>query len=314
MMAGELIRMRKALSFVEPDDRATWVRMAMAVKSEAGEAGFDLWDTWSQAADTYNAADARDVWKSIKGDGKVTAGTLYHAAKAHGWRDDGTWTRPTPQELEARRREAEARAAADAAQIERERTEAADNAAAIWKISIPAGGNPYLERKGAGSADTLRQIDAEAAEKVLGYPPQSRGEPLRGRLLVVPVKIGERLSTLELIDKDGRKTALRGRTTKAGGFWAAQPLPENDGAGLTLLIGEGVATSLSAREATGYPAVAALSANNLAAVAHTMRNRYPAARLVLLADLVKATGEPDRHAIEAAEAVGGRLAVPDFRP
>jgi putative DNA primase/helicase len=33
---------------------------------------------------------------------------------------------------------------------------------------------------------------------------------------------------------------------------------------------------------------------------------------VLLADLVKATGEPDPHAVEAARAVGGLLAVPDF--
>ena len=34
--------------------------------------------------------------------------------------------------------------------------------------------------------------------------------------------------------------------------------------------------------------------------------------LVILADLVKATGEPDPHAIEAARAVGGKLAIPDF--
>jgi RecA-family ATPase len=42
-----------------------------------------------------------------------------------------------------------------------------------------------------------------------------------------------------------------------------------------------------------------------------MRERYPAAALVILADL-KATGEPDPKAAEAAQAVGGRLAVPDF--
>ena len=43
-----------------------------------------------------------------------------------------------------------------------------------------------------------------------------------------------------------------------------------------------------------------------------MRERYPAAALVILADLVKATGEPDPHAIEAARSVGGKLAIPDF--
>jgi len=43
-----------------------------------------------------------------------------------------------------------------------------------------------------------------------------------------------------------------------------------------------------------------------------MRERYPAAALVILADLVKATGEPDPHAIEAAIVGAGRTAIPDF--
>ncbi|MCX8086727.1 MAG: DUF3987 domain-containing protein [Rhodocyclaceae bacterium] len=77
-------------------------------------------------------------------------------------------------------------------------------------------------------------------------------------------------------------------------------------------MGEGMATVLSASQATGHPGIAALSSGNLPAVAKAMRERYPAAALVILADLVKATGEPDPHAIEAARAVGGRLAVPGF--
>jgi putative DNA primase/helicase len=79
-----------------------------------------------------------------------------------------------------------------------------------------------------------------------------------------------------------------------------------------LLIGEGVATVLSSKAASGHPAVAALSSGNLLAVSKAMRERYPAAALVILADLVKATGAPDPHAIEAAQSVGGKLAVPDF--
>lgn len=61
-----------------------------------------------------------------------------------------------------------------------------------------------------------------------------------------------------------------------------------------------------------YLAVAALSSSNLMAVAKAMGERFPKAVLVVLADLVKATGEPDPHAGEAARAVGGREAVPDF--
>jgi putative DNA primase/helicase len=43
-----------------------------------------------------------------------------------------------------------------------------------------------------------------------------------------------------------------------------------------------------------------------------MRERYPVAVLMILADLMKATGKPDPHAVEAERAIGGLLAFPDF--
>ncbi|MDO9225634.1 MAG: DUF3987 domain-containing protein [Pseudomonadota bacterium] len=314
-MTVDLDRIREALQLLPAGDRDAWVRMGMAIKSEVGDAGFDAWDAWSQQAENYNSRDARDVWKSIKAGGGVNIGTLYHEAKVNGWRDDGVYQAPTPEEIAERRRDAAERAAKDEAETARERAEAAKNAAAIWKAATPAtADNPYLKRKRVAPVATLREIDAGAAAAILGYVPKSGGDALAGRLLVVPVKQGDRISTLELIDGDKRKAALAGRGTKAGGYWAAQPLPDGDGAGLTLLIGEGVATGLSGKEASGHPVIAALSAGNLPAVAKAMRERYPAAALVILADLVKTTGAPDPHAIEAAHAVGGVVAVPDFGP
>ncbi|MGH6961537.1 MAG: hypothetical protein ACREE7_13730, partial [Dongiaceae bacterium] len=187
----------------------------------------------------------------------------------------------------------------------RRRTEARDQAQALWKAAKPApADNPYLTLKAVAPVAALREIPAGEAAKVLGYTPKSSGEPLTGRLLIVPVKVGGELSTVEMIDGGRRKTTLYGGA-KRGGYWAAQPLPEGDGEGLVLLIGEGVATVLSAKEASGHPAIAALSCGNLEPVAKAMRDLYPAAVLVVLADLVKATGEPDPHAIEAARAVGG---------
>jgi putative DNA primase/helicase len=207
--------------------------------------------------------------------------------------------------VEAARREREANEA-------KRRAEAAAKAAQLWKASTPAKqDHPYLRRKEVSPTDTLREIHVHEAEGVLGYAPAARGQPLAGRLLVAPVKVGEALSTCELIDQAGRKSAIAGGAKK-GGFWAAQPLPEGDGEGVTLLIGEGVATVLSAREGTGHPAVAALSCGNLRAVAEAMRSRYPKAVVTVLADIVKDTSAPDPHAREAARAVGGKLAVPDF--
>jgi putative DNA primase/helicase len=311
-MMTEHDSIREALSFVPAHDREIWVRMGMAIKSELGEDGFDLWDAWSQQAESYNSRDGRDVWKSIRANGKVTIATLFHEAKPNGYRN-GTAIKSTAEELDARQRIGAERAAQDDAEIARERANAARNAGAIWKAATEArADHPYLSRKRVPPAATLREIDAATAAAILGYSPKSGGDALAGRLLVAPVKVGDGLSTVELIDGDGRKAALAGRGTKAGGYWAAQSLPDGDGDGLTLLIGEGVATVLSAKEASGHPAIAALSVGNLGAVAKLMRERYPAAALVILADLVKTTGQPDPRAIAAARSVGGKLAIPDF--
>lgn len=312
-MRNGIDRIREALQFIDASDRETWLRMGMAIKSELADAGFDLWESWSQQAASFNDKDARDVWKSIRTGGKVTIGTLFYEAKANGWRDDGMHQKPTPEEIAERRRIAAERAAKEEAEIARERADTAAKAAAILKAAREAkADHPYLARKQVSPTATLREIDASAAAAILGYAPKSGGDALTGRLLVVPVKQGDGLSTLELIDGDKRKAALAGRGSKVGGYWATERLPDGNGAGLTLLIGEGVATVLSASAATGHPGIAALSSGNLPAVAKAMRERYPLAVIVILADLVKATGEPDPHAIEAAKVCAGRTAIPDF--
>ena len=312
-MSGDMERIRAALQFVDASDRDRWVSMGMAIKSEVGDTGFDVWEAWSQQADSFNGKDARDVWKSIRAGGKVTIGTLFYEARANGWPDDGRYQKPTPEEFAERRRIVGERAAKEEAESARERARTAAKAAAILQAATEAqADHPYLYRKQVSPVATLREIDAGAAAAILGYAPKSSGERLTGRLLVVPVNQGDSLSTLELIDGGGRKAALAGRGSKVSGYWATERLPDGDGNGLTLLIGEGVATVLSASAATGHPAIAALSSGNLPAVAKAMRERYPAAALVILADLVKATGQPDFHASEAARAVSGQLAIPDF--
>ena len=76
-----------ALRFIPADDRATWVRVGMAVKSELGNNGFAIWSEWSSTAGNYNEAAARDVWRSIK-TGPVQIGTLFHIAREHGYMPD----------------------------------------------------------------------------------------------------------------------------------------------------------------------------------------------------------------------------------
>lgn len=311
---SDVERIRDALNFVLPDDRETWLHMGMAAKSALGDAGFDAWNEWSQGSDAYSERDACDVWKSIKPNGGVTAGTLFHAARANGWQDSGERSQPSPEELAKRQRVAAEKAAQAQAETDHRHAQAAKKALAIWKAARTApADHPYLAHKGvnreAADLEALLEIDAPQAEEVLGYRPKNGDVALEGRLLVVPVRIGGKLATLEFIDGDGRKTALAGGK-KASGFWSAQAAIEGD----TLLLGEGVATVLSAKQATGHPAFAALASGNLEAVARELRERHPQAQIVVLADLVKATGEPDPHAVQAAAAVEGLVAAPDFGP
>ena len=302
----DLERVRSALEYISPDDREEWVKMGMAIKSELGDEGFSLWDEWSRQADTYDPAAARDSWRSFR-DGGITGGTLFHQAKVNGWQDDETYQGPTPEQLAERR--ALAIENTEKKRLKAER--AAAKTKAIWQASSPArSDHPYLIKKQVKPSDTLREISLNQLVTLIGYHPQAKGIPLEdGRILVVPVKVGDQLSTCEFIDGAGRKTALV-NGQKSGGYWAAQSLPAGEGKGLRLILGEGVATALSAKEATGHLVVAALSCGNLLAVARMLRERYPAANLCILADL----GNGQAKAHESTKAAGGLLVIPDFGP
>jgi putative DNA primase/helicase len=277
-----LVHVLMALTFIPADDRPTWVKVAMALKSALGDEGLDIWLNWSGNSDSFNERDAIAVWKSVEPNGGITIATLFHEAKKHGWTPPQSLPAANPERPKPLvERYVQHDEAAD-----KERLQAAANAVAIWDVATAAGrDHPYLLRKGVEPLDAFREIDATVCASTLGYPPNSGGTLLSGRLLVMPITQGNGLSSVEFIDEEGRKSALAGRGSRAGGYWATDPLPQGNGEGVTLLIGEGVATVLSARAATGHIGVAAFSEGNLCAVSSRMRQRFPAAELILLADV-----------------------------
>ncbi|MBK7001965.1 MAG: DUF927 domain-containing protein [Rhodoferax sp.] len=302
----EAERALSALQAINPDcDRDTWFRVLSGAK-DAG-ISFDDASAWSTTAPSYDQASMRDTWKSIK-PGGINAGTLFHMAKQNGWTDTGEHHRPSPEELELRQQQRQEHAAAAKA----EQAKTASNAQAIWKVAIPApADHPYLVRKGVEPTSTLREIDVQQAVQILGDRPQAKGVQLQGRLLVAPIMRSGVLSTVELIDEQGNKAALRGQGTKAGGYWSTDRLPETV---TNVAICEGVADAITIRMAGAELAVAAFSNSNLVKVAQEMHRLFPGAVLTIVVDLVKDSGHPDPHAIAAARAVGGLMAVPSFGP
>ena len=312
----ELARIKDALSFIDPDlPREDWWRILAGLKNELGEGGRDLAREWSQGGSSFKLSDFDDTWRSVKPGVGIGIGTVFFMAKEAGWTDTTPRPKLTAEQIKARR-QAQERAAKEAkVKAEADQARAADQAARIWQKAQPADSNhPYLTRKQVAPTPTLRQIAAEDLGQILGYRPSCKHGVLNGSVLVAPARrVGsDDLSTVELIDEAGRKAALYGAGTKSRTCWATiHPMPTDL---KELLIVEGPATGLSATQATGLPAVAALSASNLRGVAEDLRSIYPNTRITILADLDKKTGKAMPQAVEAAKAIDGFLAVPGFGP
>lgn len=237
-------RIESALSFVPAEDRDVWVAMAMAVKFELGDAGFDIWDAWSRTADNYNAGSARAVWRSCRGRG-VTTGTLFHMAKEYGWVDREKPTTAPPALLDARRREMEARATAEGIEREREQQDAAKKAAWIMHQTKNEQ-HAYLDSKGWPEA-----------KGSVWWPSEDNN------LLCIPMRVDERLVGLQMIDRTGAKRFLKGQRTSGAEF-----VINNSGPRCMDFWVEGYASALSLRECLmalkmRYRIHVTFSANNL---------------------------------------------------
>jgi len=217
-------RMQSALSFIPPDDREVWLMCAMALKSEYGDAAFDVWDDWSRTGRNYNEQAARATWRSCKGAG-VTLGSLIFEAKANGWTDDERHSRPTQDQLQARQQAAQERLSKEG--IEREKAQkAAANKAAWITGQTKLEQHAYLDSK--GYRDALGAV---------WWPSEDQN------LLCVPMRIGDALVGLQMIDRTGAKRFLAGQQTSGAEF-----LISNSGHGAFDWFVEGYATGLSLRD------------------------------------------------------------------
>lgn len=205
-----------------------------------------------------------------------------------------------------------------------------------WSLRNPAAlSNDERVRLRERQAEVRRQVEAEAeqlaidaAEKAAsmlaasdnvsashGYVVKKDIKPVGARqlrdMLIVPIYRSGELSSLQVIQPDGRKTFLTGGRI-AGGYCQLGQAET----GKPLLICEGWATGCTLHQAVGYPVAVAFNAGNLVSVAKAMRKQYPEATLILCADDDHQTaGNPGlTKAREAAKAVAGLVSMPDFGP
>ena len=241
-------KIESALAFIPSNHRETWINVGMAIQSELGESGFDVWDDWSKSASNYNAQAAKSVWKSFRGSG-VTLGTLYREARINGWVDNNKYEKPSREQLEARKRENEERQTLAGIQREKDHQAAAKKAAWILHQTKPEQ-HAYLQSKGWPEA-----------KGAVWWPDEKQN------LLCIPMRVDSELVGVQMIDREGSKTFLKGQRTSL-----AEYVIDNSGVGAKDWVCEGYATALSIRQCLHalkmrYRIRVAFSASNLVKVA-----------------------------------------------
>jgi hypothetical protein len=277
---------RAALAYIPAHDRQLWVHIGMAIKSALGEDGFELWNQWSQQAESYIAADAQVTWRSIKPVGGITIATLYHEAKKWGFNFDGEH-RPgpvTPEQQKLRQREIEQ---AEADELAR-RTQARERAGQIWDgATLELGNHKYLREK---------RVHAHGIRN-------------NGRELIIPMRdTAGILHNLQFIDPNGGKRFLAGG--RVSGCFHAIGKPKH-----TLCVAEGYGTAAAIYESTGLPVAVAFTAGNLKPAAKALRETYLHVRLIICGDNdLWTAGNPGiTKANEAAIAANADVAIPQFQ-
>lgn len=240
---------KAALEYLESDDRQLWVRMGGAIKSELGEAGFDIWNDWSAKADNYNARAAKNTWKSLR-PGIVNINTLFYEAIQEGYRRDRPYTPPTPQELEERKRVAEEKRQQAEAERQAEMAEAAQLAKSQYAELTPLRSlnHDYLVNKLIDDRSLLRQVRRE------------------GDNLVIPLKKNGEITGLQRINKTGFKSWTEGMELSGSSLVIGSWSNHSNGVVLT----EGYATAASIHKATGLTTIVCFAGFNLKEVAERL--------------------------------------------
>ncbi|MDC0003781.1 PriCT-2 domain-containing protein [Porticoccaceae bacterium] len=328
---------RTALQHLDPSDRELWVRLGMALRSEFGDAAYDVWLDWSQGADSFSERAAKDSWCSFSGSG-IGIGTLIKLAVGAGWKPDKQELSDSDRKRLKSERDVRRAERATQEKIEAEygvalQLSAAELANKTWAALSKTGDSEYLVRKrvqGYGIKYPKQALLLVTHEDPAGprceliggssqvqaffkTPEDTRPsfKHLRPGAAVLAMYSGDddSIRNLQILWKGGAKSFLKG-AQKQGCYGLLGLLSGDD----PVVICEGYATGATIHEATGWPVVLAFDAGNLRKVCEIWRRKFPERSLIVAGDDDhKTKGNPGAtKGREAAEAVGAALLLPVF--
>lgn len=168
----------------------------------------------------------------------------------------------------------------------------------VWNGGAPApADHPYLVKK--------------------GVEPHGLRVDRKGRLLVPMSDAAGRVWSLQRVAADGDKRFAKGGRAVGSFAMLGDAAP-----GRPVAVAEGFATAATVRQATGLPVAVAFNAGNIEAVAKALRERDPAAQIIIAADNdhhlprrpVPLVNVGVDKAEAAAREVGAKVLVPSFEP
>lgn len=142
-----------ALSFCDPEDRQTWYQMGMAIKSELGESGKEIWLNWSSLG-TYNLKDALSVWKGLGVNGGIRIRHTHVEAIKNGYKHDNNALKVS-KAVQEQRKQTRLKLEKQAEQEELTKLELARKQARkaqeIWRTAKPCENHSYLIKRYYGA-------------------------------------------------------------------------------------------------------------------------------------------------------------------
>lgn len=248
-----------ALSYCDYEDQDTWVKMGMAVKSELGETGKQIWLDWSANGSTFKLKEALNRWKSFKISGATRIGTLIHEAKKYGFKLEQNApkvSKTVREERKKQREELEKQAEQDAIDTLELQRKQALKARQIFRNAKECVEHPYLLKKDI-LAHGCRVLDG---------------------VLIVPLYYRGSLVSVQYINEDGSKKYLYGARKQGVYGFIGDDVTD------IIYITEGFATGATIQEATQQCVFISLDSGNLVHVASEVRKMYPLHKIVICAD------------------------------
>ena len=157
---------------------------------------------------------------------------------------------------------------------------------------------------------------AETATAAHPYCVRKQVEPegLRTRYGCVLVPVFDpkgKLQNLQFINHNGDKRFLKGGRQKDCHYWVAMPKQTES---QTIVVCEIGRREKASTKPPGMPCFVSFNTGNLKSVAEWARERHPDHQIIIAADEDPGSNPGLTHAREAARAVHGLIAVPDFGP